>query len=137
MNHTCTDVLLQIFFSARIACDKSCDLHCPLYNHVYTVLYICLSVYLWDCPADIVCISCSVSSWVLHVSVLIWCYLAWRHCEVCQISSKLSGVDIVIHSNNHWIDKDEAFLMQLLFLTGKFHIDKITWSTPKQFFFSL
>ncbi len=44
---------------------------------------------------------------------------------------KLGGSDIMIYADDYGIEKDNAYIIQLLVIMGKFHIHKIKWSGGK------
>ncbi len=48
---------------------------------------------------------------------------------------KLGGSDIMIYVNDYGIEKDKAYIIQLLVIMGKFHIHKMKWSGGKPIFF--
>lgn len=48
--------------------------------------------------------------------------------KIFNITLQLRGFDIMIHFNDHGIEKDKAYIIQLLILMGKFHIHKMKWS---------
>lgn len=41
---------------------------------------------------------------------------------------KLGGSDIMIYVDDYGIEKDKAYIIQLLVIMGKFHIHKMKWS---------
>ncbi len=57
--------------------------------------------------------------------------------KILDISLQLSGFDVIIYFSDHGFDKDKAYFIQLLILTGKFHTHKMKWSgSERNFFFT-
>ncbi len=46
----------------------------------------------------------------------------------CYTAVKLGGSDIMIYVDDYGIEKDKAYIIQLLVIMGKFHIHKMKWS---------
>ncbi len=55
----------------------------------------------------------------------------------CNTAVKLGGSDIMIYVDDYGIEKDKAYIIQLLVIMGKFHIHKMKWSggKPNVFYF--